>query len=167
MKEKVRYSTWSKILTTLIIGITIPITIYWYCEGKTTLAVILTIELFLLLVGAMWYAPVKVTVDKNTLRIYRLLNCRIIAIKSIEDIKLCSPTMGATRICGSGGFFGYWGWFKEKDLGKYFAYFGRSSDCFLIRVEYCKQYMIGCEHPEKIVEYIKREKERRQFRENV
>lgn len=62
--------------------------------------------------------------------------------------------MGALRICGSGGFFGYWGWFKERDLGKYFAYYGKSSDCFLVTLKSGNKYMLGCTEPEEMVDFI-------------
>ena len=72
----------------------------------------------------------------------------------VKSVRLCPPTMGAIRIFGSGGFLGYWGWFKERDLGKYFAYYGRSSDCFLVELKDGRKYMLGCKNPQKMVEYI-------------
>lgn len=62
----------------------------------------------------------------------------------IAEVKLCQPTMGAIRICGSGGFFGWYGWFREGDIGKYFAYYGKSSDCFLVTLKDGRKYMLGC-----------------------
>ena len=72
----------------------------------------------------------------------------------VKSVRLCSPTMGAIRIFGSGGFLGYWGWFKERDLGKYFAYYGRSSDCFLVELKDGRKYMLGCKNAPKMVDYI-------------
>ncbi len=67
---------------------------------------------------------------------------------------LCPPTMAERRICGSGGFFGYWGWFKEPSIGKYFAYYGKASDCFLVELKDGKKYLIGCSNPSEVVSYI-------------
>lgn len=52
--------------------------------------------------------------------------------------------MGEKRIFGSGGFFGWYGWFSEADLGKYFAYYGKASDCFLVTLKNGRKYMLGC-----------------------
>ena len=62
--------------------------------------------------------------------------------------------MGAMRLFGSGGWFGYYGWFSERDLGKYFAYYGKSSDCFLVRLKDGRQYMLGCNDAQEVVKYI-------------
>ena len=64
---------------------------------------------------------------------------------------MCAPTMGTIRICGSGGWFG---WFSEKDLGKYFAYYGKASDCFLVTLKNGKKYMLGCKDTPKMVNAI-------------
>ena len=72
----------------------------------------------------------------------------------VASVKLCPPTMGAIRICGSGGFLGYWGWFQERDLGKYFAYYGKASDCFLVTLTDGRKYILGCQNAPEMVEYI-------------
>ena len=53
--------------------------------------------------------------------------------------------MGARRLFGSGGFFGYWGIFKEGDVGRYAAYFGKASDCFLVRMKNGDKYVVPAE----------------------
>ena len=65
-----------------------------------------------------------------------------------------SPTMAKKRICGSGGWFGYYGWFSEPSIGKYFAYYGKASDCFLVTLKDGKKYVLGCESPDEMVEVI-------------
>ncbi|WP_300877569.1 PH domain-containing protein [uncultured Duncaniella sp.] len=62
--------------------------------------------------------------------------------------------MAEKRICGSGGFMGYWGWFSERDLGKYFAYYGKASDCFLVTMKDGRKYMLGCQNPAEMVDAI-------------
>lgn len=73
----------------------------------------------------------------------------------IADVKLCPPTMAARRIVGSGGWFGYYGWFSERDLGRYFAYYGKASDCFLVTLRDGRKYMLGCDDAPAMVEAIK------------
>ncbi len=85
----------------------------------------------------------------------RPLKIKTIPISEISDVKLCSPAMGAIRICGSGGWFGWYGWFKENDLGKYFAYYGKASDCFLVSLKDGRKYMLGCKDAPEMVDAIK------------
>lgn len=103
---------------------------------------------------ALIYMPLSISVNSNELSINCSLKVKTIPLSDIRTVELCPPTLAERRICGSGGFFGYWGWFKEKDLGKYFAYYGKSSDCFLVRLKNGRQYMLGCENPQAIVSYL-------------
>lgn len=82
------------------------------------------------------------------------LKVRRINLENIVSIEQFQPTLGAIRICGSGGFMGYWGIFKEGDIGRYYAFYGKSSDCFLIRMKNGDKYVLGCEKPEDTVNYI-------------
>lgn len=97
-----------------------------------------------------------VSVDDRNLCVHRNLGVKCIPLGEIESIKLCQPTMTERRICGSGAFCGYWGWFSERDLGKYFAYYGKASDCFFVILKNGRKYMLGCENPGEIVEAIEK-----------
>lgn len=90
------------------------------------------------------YMPISITVDNECLKINRLLLTKSIPVTDIAEVRLCQPTMAARRICGSGGWFGWYGWFYERDLGKYFAYYGKASDCFLVTLKNGRKYMLGC-----------------------
>jgi hypothetical protein len=57
-------------------------------------------------------------------------------------------------ICASGGFFGYWGAFRSDDIGNYFAYYGKATDCFLIIANDGSKYVIGCRDVENTVNYV-------------
>ena len=74
-----------------------------------------------------------------------LCKSRKISVRDIERVELFQPTMGAIRIFASGGFMGYWGVFRESDIGRYYVFFGKASDCFL-------------DNPQKIVDYIESQK---------
>lgn len=75
-------------------------------------------------------------------------------MSEVESVELFQPTMGAIRICGSGGFMGYWGIFREGDIGNYIAFYGKASDCFLVRLKNGSKYVLGCNQPDKMVDYI-------------
>ena len=95
----------------------------------------------------------SISVDDKYLSVNRSLWPKRIPLNEIASIALCSPTMAERRICGSGGWFGYWGWFGERDLGKYFAYYGKASDCFLVTLKNGRKYMLGCKDPQSIVDF--------------
>lgn len=103
---------------------------------------------------ALFYSPMSVELKADRLIVNRPLWFKQLRLADIESIRLCQPTMGAQRVCGSGGFLGYWGWFKENDIGKYFAYYGKASDCFLVTMRNGRVYMLGCKDPGQMVEAI-------------
>lgn len=103
---------------------------------------------------ALFYTPVSVSLEDGLLTVRRPIRSRRISVEEIASIKMCAPSMGAKTICGSGGFLGYWGRFYEKDLGKYFAYHGKASDCFLITLHDGRRYMLGCRNAADVVEAV-------------
>lgn len=76
-------------------------------------------------------------------------------MRDVESVEYFQPTMGAIRVFGSGGFMGYWGVFREGDIGRYYAFYGKASDCFLVRMRNGDKYVLGCEEPDKMIDYIK------------
>ncbi len=103
---------------------------------------------------ALFYAPVSISVDEDSLNINRSLKTKHIPLSEISSVTLVSPTMAEKRIFASGGWFGYWGRMKEPSLGHYFAYYGKASDCFLVRLKDGRQYMLGCVDPVAVVDFI-------------
>lgn len=99
--------------------------------------------------------PLSIGADRYAIYINRSLRIKAIPMREVKSVRICHPTMGAVRICGSGGFMGYWGWFRERDLGRYFAYYGRSSDCFLVELHSGRKYILGCRNASQMVEYIR------------
>lgn len=79
-------------------------------------------------------------------------------MRDIERVELFQPTMGAIRIFASGGFMGYWGVFRESDIGRYYGFYGKASDCFLVKMKIGDKYVLGCDNPQKIVDYIESQK---------
>ena len=154
MKHQVKLSTFSFISTIaclgLLIGCTFIIPEIWWQIGWGIFVVIL-------LIISLCYMPMSIGADENAIYINRSLKIKTIPMTEVASVKLCPPTMGAIRICGSGGFLGYWGWFKERDLGKYFAYYGKSSDCFLVTLTNGGKYILGCQNAPEMVEYINKQ----------
>lgn len=156
MKQKVKISLYSLIVTLAALTIYAFVISIALQRNEMISFWIATTAMIAIVVGSLFYMPLSVTVDDRRLKVRRPLKSKIISLDDIEIVEQLSPTMNERRIFGSGGWCGYWGWFKENDLGKYFAYYGKSSDCIFLRLKNGKQYMIGCENPEKVIEIIRK-----------
>lgn len=145
LKKRVRLSTWSIILTIITMAALIGICIWQFQKTEN--------EFFcwlLLGIVAVWsfstlfYSPMYVVLTEDSVDVETLMRVRRFPLDEIVSVEICEPTMSEHRICGSGGCFGYYGWFREPSIGKYFAYYGKASETFLIRLKSGKQYMLGC-----------------------
>lgn len=158
MKKRVDLSTYCVIITVLSVVVIAGIVLWLINQNDSPnknilildILAILTIWCFL----GLFYAPVWLRLTDKSLDVVRYLKVKSIPIDQIKSVRLCPPTMGEKRICGSGGFAGYWGWFSEKDLGKYFAYYGKASDCFLVTLKNGKKYMLSCKDAPEMVDAI-------------
>lgn len=153
MKSKIALSNYSIVLTTilfLVLFICCVVTV----REKPVFFTLLFVSIFLI-VCALFHAASYITADSDHIIIGNNLRKHKIIISNIECIELFQPTMGAIKICGSGGFMGYWGIFREGDIGRYQAFYGKASDCFLIRLKNGDKYVLGCENPKAMVDYIK------------
>ncbi|MDE5969691.1 MAG: PH domain-containing protein [Muribaculaceae bacterium] len=154
MDSKVKLSTFSLILTIIIIGVLLVGTAILYNEGNNKWGIAAAILLILLIFGLL-YGPTSISVADKNVTVKTFLKRIKLPISKIESVELFQPTMGAIRIFGSGGFMGHWGFFKEGDIGQYTAFYGKSSDCFLVKMKNGDKYVLGCENSSQMVNYIK------------
>lgn len=155
MKKKVELSAYCVIVSVLSTALICGVFTYALKQPDNTWqALTLGIVVIGLLLSTLFYMPISVSVDNSNLKIYRPLKTKSITLNDISEVKLCPPTMAAHRICGSGGWFGWYGWFNERDLGKYFAYYGKASDCFLVILKDGQKYMLGCKDAPEMVSEI-------------
>lgn len=155
MKSRIKLSMYSTLVTLIITGVILAGCIASYHE-KTVFFTALAILLMLIVSGLM-YAPTAINADPKYLTVCGLLKNRKIRMDDIENVELFQPTMGAIRLFASGGYMGYWGIFREGDIGRYMAFYGKASDCFLVRLKNGDKYVLGCENPSAIVDYIKKQ----------
>lgn len=153
MKSNVKLSGYAIALTWVILLVLTVCCVATFNETPM-FWIVLGILVLLLLCGLL-YAPSQIVADSNHVVVKSYLRRKSLPIHDIESIELFQPTMGALRLCASGGFFGYWGLFREGDIGRYAGYYGRASDCFLIRMKNGDKYVLGCENPAAMVEFIK------------
>ena len=154
MKSKVVLSKFSLLLTIAIPAILI---VGLWAKAGTSACVILAFILAILLLSAGLFGPLWIEADGQRIKIRSLLRSHTIPLSEIVSVRAIQPTMGALRICGSGGFMGYWGLFREGDIGPYRAYYGKASQCFLVTLRDGKKYMLGCQNPAGMVSFISRQ----------
>jgi len=152
MKARVKLSLFSTIMTVvmivvLLIGLYATYGIlYKFAVFVAIIAILLTVSLF--------YCPLFISAQEEGILVHSPLKMHSIPMRRIVKVERFMPTMGSIRIFGSGGFMGYWGIFKEGDVGRYVAYYGKSSDCFIIHLDNGDKYVLGCENPDEMVAYI-------------
>mgnify|MGYP001037176845 CR=1 FL=1 len=153
MRSKIAFSRFASILTAVLF-----VLLFVGCiasiHNKTSFVMILSVYV-VLIVCALFYGTAYVEATPDKIILGSLLRRKTILMRDVAGVELFQPTMGAIRIFASGGFMGYWGFFKEDDLGRYYAFYGKSSDCFLVRLKNGDKYVLGCTNPESMVDYIK------------
>lgn len=153
MEANVKFSLFSKIITIGVFGLLVGIGAYCALMGEPKGIIVLFICL-ILLIPSLYYSPKSIKVDDTTLTINTYLSKHKLLIRNIENVDYYLPMMVNLRICASGGLMGYWGIFRGMDIGNYMAYYGKSSECFLVRMKNGDKYVLGCENPDAMMKYI-------------
>lgn len=94
----------------------------------------------------------KLSEDKLT--ICKLVGVKEIPFSAIEKIEPYKDYHSDIRLTGNGGFLGYTGLFRNKELGKYTAFVGNYSQAFYIRTKNGKIYVTSSEQREEIIRQI-------------
>lgn len=153
MKSKISYSQFVILLTAIISAALFVLCIV---TVKEEIAFFILLAVYIaLIVCSLFFGPAYIKADSNNIVLGCLLRGKKIPMCDVENVELFQPTMGAIRIWGSGGFMGYWGVFRERDIGNYYGFYGKASDCFLVRLKNGHKYVLGCNQPDKMVDYIK------------
>ena len=161
MKSRVTYSGFSAVMT-CVVALLLGYAVFSIDVTDSPVAFfILAIAVILALGTSMWYTPLSVELTDEEIYINRSLSySKRLPLVDIESVERCRPSIGlvrgrgAVRLCGSGGFLGYWGLFREKNIGTYFAYFGKADECFLVTLKSGRKYVLGCQNPDQMVEAI-------------
>lgn len=152
MKSKVTLSAYCKVITfALIILLIIGIVSCRDNESKLWALVVISIALISF---SLFYFPTNIETTNSSLIIHRFLKSKIIPYSFISSADTCIPSAGGLRLCGSGGFLGYWGYFNDIIIGTYFGYYGNRNQCILIKLKNGKQYVVSCEEPIQMISSI-------------
>lgn len=155
IRQNVKLSTYSVVITWLCIFVMAALPVYGYMEGIPNWVAYGIASIFMvMIIFALFYMPLDISADDRKISLNFILRSKHIQMGDVASVMLCPPTMAERRIWGSGGFFGYWGWFSEPSIGKYFAYYGKASDCFLVRMKNGRNYLLGCENAPEMVNRI-------------
>lgn len=152
MKSKVKLSVFSTVLTAVVI-IAIVVGIFTSTRDVKE-SVILSVILAGMILCGLFYCPASIEAAGDSLLIRRVLKTKRIPYTQIASVDRCYPSAGGLRLCGSGGFMGYWGYFSDIVIGTYFGYYGNHNQCILIRLKNGKQYVVSCCGPDEMVAAI-------------
>lgn len=104
IKKRVELSTYCWIISALSTALMCGVFVYALKRPDNEWAVcILGVAIALLFLFTLCYMPLSISVDKESLNINRPLKIKSIPLPEITDVRMCAPTMGTIRICGSGG----------------------------------------------------------------
>lgn len=159
MKSSVRLSIYAITVTLAVVALFV-----WGIFSSlnhTQTLVSVTVIFVVVIVAALLYAPLFVEADEETLTVRSALRKHRIPLERIRRVEAFKPAPGMNsiasyrfRVFASGGFMGYWGIFYDGDIGKYAAYFGKPSECFLLTLDNGEKYAIGCSRRDEMMEYI-------------
>ena len=121
-------------------------------------AAVLTGGLLALIVFALGIllAPRGYTIADGRLTIDRFVRPVEISLASIETVERlpADRLAGSWRTLGSGGFFGYYGHFRNEGLGSYRMYATRGDGYVLVRAAH--PYVLTPDSPDRFIETLKR-----------
>lgn len=119
-------------------------------QGVLTLAFVMLITYGV----ALFYMPIRIAVDQHSITVYRPLWFKNFELSCIESVETASIERNTMRLWGSGEFWGFYGWFRSKTYGRYFAYYGDPAECFFVRLKDGRGYMLGCSDAAEVVAFI-------------
>ena len=151
MKQRVDLNKISIVSTLAFVVLFVVFIIF---DKQTDVRLVLAGCFALTLLFGLFYMPMNISADKDAIYIHRSLRIKAIPMSDVKSVKLHPVSMRTIRLCGSGGFMGYWGWFRESGIGRYFAYYGNPRDCFMVELSSGRKYMLGCRNAGEMVEYI-------------
>ncbi len=154
MKQKIKYSTYS-ILVTIAILLLFIIGVFALL-GNTEKLTLFCIIIGGVTITGLYFCPKYIEAKDSGIVLHRLLSSpKIYRYDNIQTVEPCYPSFGGLRLCACGGYFGYWGYFHDFVIGSYIGYYGSRNNCILVKMKDGKQYVLGCEDATPFVDYLK------------
>lgn len=139
---------WSKFITsvTVVVLLLLSFAIYKLIGTEHYAFAYLLIAV---IVATFSYCPLYVEVTTESIVVKKIFSSLVIHRKDIESIGLYSAAFGLRKF-GSGGLFGYLGWFWTKETGNYFSYSTDENNQILIVTPH-RKYVISCENRDEFL----------------
>lgn len=154
-------SKWSRfcIVTTVLILAVVIVTAFMplYNEAErnnTIISIVCGVAFMEMVVMGLYYCPKSVCVTGNQLLINRFFSPKKILLNDIASVELYSGSTRFLKVCGSGGMFGFYGWYKNQELGRFFIYATNLKELICITLMSGKKYMISCEDAQSMYKEI-------------
>jgi hypothetical protein len=143
-------------ITLGVSAICMGLPIYYYNQAHefTIYKKLLCISPILLLLAVALFAVKSYHLEEGTLCIKRPLWMTRIALSPLESAEILPGIMAKSwRVCGSGGMFGWIGWFRNGALGPYRAWVTDRQKTVVLEVA-GKTYVVSPLHPEKFLQAL-------------
>ena len=132
--------------------------IFTQAENTESLVGLIVFNLIMLptMLACEGLAPQRLEIGENQIVILRRYQSVVInreEIKSVEQLP-ANAMHGASRTCGVGGLFGYYGKYYTRSIGSFSLYATGSENLFLIRKWNDKNIVIACAEPDKMNNYL-------------
>lgn len=153
MKQKIKFSTYSLAVTAAVMILFIAgIILLLGNDGKLT---VFCIILGITTIAGLYYCPTSIEANESGVVLHRLLSPpKVFSYSAIATAEVCYPSLCGLRLCASGGFFGYWGYFHHVVTGSYIGCYGSRSNCILLKMNDGRQYVLGCDDTCELASYI-------------
>lgn len=155
--KKIKYIiSWSNdsLIITLIITAILIFTEYKLLNNINTINITASVIILFICIAFFLQIPFNIKIEENKLKLNKIIGKLEININDIDEANILLGDMGI-RLFGSGGLFGFTGYFKNKKLGKYIAYVMDTNNKFYIKLKSGKTYVFSCDDPEQLVSDIK------------
>lgn len=141
------------VVVTIITGVWIG---YAIDGPKLGLPIYITAMLGTIMAVAYAYHPKGYEVTETEIVIVRAASKVHIPLGTVKDVKILPKVSkrGLIRVMGNGGLFGYYGEFRNKDLGTMEWYLTKRSNVVLVQTDKAK-ILLSPNHPEDFVKLLR------------
>ena len=157
---------WDKLLKTITYAVvtflileTIVIAVALFLTASQTTALLITCLIVLcnivIIVFSYLFAPQGFLIEQSGITVVRKVAPVLIEIGKIHNVSCIERDrfMKSTRTFGNGGLFGYYGAFRNKELGS-FQLYGTHRN-YGVLVEADKNYVLTPDRPDEFVEVVR------------
>ncbi|GEM_PF-1679090 len=114
-----------------------------------------SVSVFGMLIYFYMISPKRIELTADSLVLHRVWGKRRLRYADIADVGLWKgKSSEMIRLCGSGAFCGYIGWFSGGGLDLHFEYVGSYSDAFYVKTRRGRTYLLSCDDAGQVVRRI-------------